>query len=146
MEIGAYKGKSAAWLIEATETRADHPPVVSIDPHAQYDTWDEFSATVAEFKLEKRGLEICRAQSHEVGVKWDRPISLLWIDGSHEYEDVVNDIEDFVPHVVPGGWVVFDDAASDDFGIDPALESSMFNREEFKFLGYLKHFAIFQRR
>src|SRR5437870_4917333 len=33
IEIGAYQGKSTAWLVEAAQRRPDRPVVVSIDPH-----------------------------------------------------------------------------------------------------------------
>ena len=59
VEIGSFKGRSAAWLIEAAERRPDRLKVVSIDPH-QGGTWDEFCATLAQFKLEQRGLEVQR--------------------------------------------------------------------------------------
>ncbi|MFO0946672.1 MAG: class I SAM-dependent methyltransferase [Planctomycetota bacterium] len=145
VEIGAFKGKSTAWIVEGATLRDQVMPVVSIDPH-QRDTWNSFCDTVLRFQLERRGLEVRRAMSHVVGAQWNRPISLLWIDGSHEYEDVVHDIEDFVPHVVAGGWVVFDDAAGEPFpGVSKAIAERMALRPGFESFGLLKHFAIFRR-
>src|SRR5919198_4029849 len=37
------------------------------------------------------------------------PIELLFVDGSHEYELVLEDFEKWVPKVVDGGWVAFHD-------------------------------------
>ena len=40
---------------------------------------------------------------------FDEPIELLFVDGSHEYELVLEDFERWVPKVVDGGWVAFHD-------------------------------------
>jgi predicted O-methyltransferase YrrM len=36
-------------------------------------------------------------------------IRLLFVDGSHDYEEVKADIDAWLPRVIPGGVVVFDD-------------------------------------
>lgn len=145
VEIGAFKGKSTAWIVEGASLRNQITTLVSIDPH-QRDTWNTFCDTVLQFQLERRGLEVRRAMSHVVGAQWNRPISMLWIDGSHEYEDVIRDIEDFVPHVIPGGWIVFDDADGEQFpGVARAIAERMALRPGFESFGLLKHFAIYRR-
>ena len=40
---------------------------------------------------------------------YEGAIGLLHIDGNHEYDHVVADVRDWVPHVKPGGWIIFDD-------------------------------------
>ncbi len=50
-----------------------------------------------------------RGRSWEVGRKWNTPINMLFIDGSHQHDDVLTDFELFYPHVVPGGVVAFHD-------------------------------------
>lgn len=145
VEIGAYKGRSTAWLIEASQRLPHQPKVVSIDPHMR-DTWEPFSKVVRDFHLEERGLEIQRTFSSDAGACWNRPIAYLWIDGSHRYEDVLKDIDLFVPHVVPGGYIVFDDAHGGNFpGVEQALKEKMFPREDVIHVGTIKHFEIFKR-
>ena len=109
VEIGAYKGRSTAWLVEAAQFRRDRPAVISIDPHLA-DSWPTFQDVVRRVHLRERGLEVHRAFSRDIGKAWTRPISMLWVDGGHTYEDVADDIALFTPHVIAGGWVVFDDA------------------------------------
>jgi predicted O-methyltransferase YrrM len=152
VEIGAFKGRTTAWLVEAAEHRPSRTAVVSIDPHLGMghwhpaSTWDEFQQTVERFDLQGRGLEVRRATSAQVAASWLRPISFLWIDGSHDYEDVAGDIDGFVPHVLPGGWVVFDDAATGEFpGVWQAIQDRMLTRTSFAHLGLLRHLAIFRR-
>lgn len=36
-------------------------------------------------------------------------IAILHIDGNHRYEDVMLDIDNWVPNVMPGGWILLDD-------------------------------------
>ena len=40
---------------------------------------------------------------------FDEPIELLFVDGSHEYDLVLEDFEKWVPKVVDGGWIAFHD-------------------------------------
>jgi len=47
--------------------------------------------------------------SSEVAATWSLPIDLLFIDGSHVYEDALADFDNFYPHVVPGGIVAMHD-------------------------------------
>jgi predicted O-methyltransferase YrrM len=145
LEIGAYKGRSTAWLVEAAQLCPEKPAVVSIDPHHRK-TWESFQQIVEQFRLRERGLEVFRAYSHDVGRTWNRPVSLLWVDGSHEYEDVLRDIILFTPHVVLGGWVVFDDARGGKFpGVERAIAERMTWSRGFIHVGAVKHFELFRR-
>jgi hypothetical protein len=36
-------------------------------------------------------------------------IACLHIDGNHDFAHVTQDIEDWVPRVIPGGWIIIDD-------------------------------------
>ena len=121
LEIGAWKGRITAWLVEAAERRPERPPVISIDPHAR-ESWADFCRTVEEFRLAERGLQVIRERSRDAARGWSCPISMLWIDGSHEYDDVARDIADYAPHVVAGGYVAFDDSVGGAFpGVERAI-------------------------
>ncbi len=144
LEIGAFKGKSATMLVESAVHRKDKPTVVSVDPHEK--TWDEFNKTCDRFKLKERGLEVHRCFSHELGINWTRPISFLWVDGGHEYEDVRQDIVDFIPHVMVGGWIAFDDANNGTFpGVERAITEWSSASGDFKRVSVIKNFQIFKR-
>ena len=59
-----------------------------------------------------------RATSSQAAATLPRdPIRLLFIDGLHTYEGVAADIADWVPRVVPGGIIVFDDYMNHDPGV-----------------------------
>ena len=145
VEIGALHGRVTAWLVEAAELRPDRPAVHSIDPH-QLGTWDEFNATVKAFRLTERSLRIHRADSSVFGHTWSEPISCLWIDGAHEYDDVRQDIANFAPHVIAGGTVAFDDAAGGLFpGVERAISEWESHTAAFRRVATLRNVTVFQR-
>lgn len=116
VEIGSYRGKSACYIASAMP---DDAHLWCIDP------WDDsdnnrygFVFTDENFRLfcnnvRACGLESCvtpiRKLSSEVARVWEKPISLLYIDGGHEHEEVLGDIDGFLPHMVSGGVILFDD-------------------------------------
>jgi hypothetical protein len=39
---------------------------------------------------------------------WERPVSLIFVDGDHSYEGVLRDTR-WIDHLLPGGLVIFHD-------------------------------------
>lgn len=143
VEIGAFKGKSTAWLAEAA--RKSGQPLISIDPHLQ-GTFDDFRQTVERFNLCDVAT-LHRALSHEIGRNWSQPIAFLWVDGGHDYDIVRQDIDDFAPHLLPGGYAAFDDVNPQTFpGVVQALNETLHNDESFVYEGIIGTIAIFRRR
>ena len=106
VEIGSWKGKSTVCLGLGSLEGAS-VPVYSVDPHADY-RFGDFKANV-----ERAGIaELVRpiaSLSQPAADDFDEPIELLFVDGSHEYDLVLEDFEKWVPKVVDGGWVAFHD-------------------------------------
>jgi hypothetical protein len=48
-------------------------------------------------------------RSQEIAQIWAAPIHMLFIDGSHQFKDVMSDFANFYPHVVPNGIVALHD-------------------------------------
>lgn len=118
VEIGSFKGRSTACL--GLGARRKGTKIFAIDTFAgngkdftrgdQYLEKQYFDQFVNNMK--KAGLKNVipiRGFSHEIGRAWKLPIDLLFIDGSHLYEDVKLDFELFFPYVKPGGLVLFHD-------------------------------------
>jgi MMP 1-O-methyltransferase len=106
VEIGSWKGKSTVCL--GLGSRAGNSvPVYAVDPHADY-RFGDFKTNV-----ERAGIaELVRpvaSLSQAAADGFDDPIELLFVDGSHEYDLVLEDFEKWVPKVVDGGWVAFHD-------------------------------------
>jgi predicted O-methyltransferase YrrM len=106
VEIGSWKGKSTVCLGLGSKAGASLP-IYSIDPHAAY-RFGEFQAS-----LDRAGIadlvHAVRSFSQRAADDFHEPIELLFVDGSHEYELVLEDFEMWVPKVVDGGWVAFHD-------------------------------------
>ncbi len=117
VEVGSFKGRSTCCL--AFGCRGTRKRVFSVDTFNGNDSdfsargfLQEFSANVSRCALSEYVQPVVGV-SHEVARSWSKPINLLFIDASHEYEDVLADFEGFFPHVVPGGTVAFHDVCED---------------------------------
>lgn len=115
VEIGSYKGRSTCSL--ALGCKGTRKRVYAIDafdggpdlPRA--DSFEAFSKNI-----EKCGVgEFVKpliGTSAQFATHWTEPIHLLFVDGSHKYEDVLADFHGFFPHVVRGGIIAFHDVES----------------------------------
>ena len=118
VEIGSWKGKSTVCLALGSMA-GSKGKVFAVDPHQG--TYDSFSGQYTALNTEPMFREnIKRAQaddivtplvmkSEEAAKKWTDPISLLWIDGAHDYENVNLDFTLWEPHLIPGGVICFHD-------------------------------------
>lgn len=114
LEIGAYKGKSTCCLAYGCVGTDKH--VYSIDTFKGNEA--DFIRSGSFFKEWGDNVKTCGLSEYVTPLvgfsskfynSWDRPIHLLFIDGSHEYEDVLGDFDNFYPHVVDKGIVAFHD-------------------------------------
>lgn len=118
VEIGSYEGRSTVALASVTALLAPSVRVHAIDPHegevGAADLGVEHTpATLARFRenLLRTGIAkqvvICRRRSYETD--WKEPISLLLVDGLHDYENCARDFHHFQPYLAIGGLVAFHD-------------------------------------
>jgi len=106
VEIGSWKGKSTICLgLGARVGEADR--IFAIDPHADY-RFGDFKANVERAGIADLVTPIPSLSQAAAG-GFDEPIELLFVDGSHEYDLVLEDFEQWVPKVIEGGWVAFHD-------------------------------------
>lgn len=125
VEIGSYRGKSAIALATGASLRAGtRPTVYSIEPHADFvgvyggrfgpiDRAAYYQAMLDSGCAEH--VALVNLPSVSASKAWDLPIGLLFVDGDHRLEGVKNDAEAWLPFVVVGGIVAFDDA------LDPTI-------------------------
>ena len=112
VEIGSFKGRSTCCL--ALGCRGSRRRVFGIDT---FDGGPDLPRTssLADLRcnLERCGVsayvEPIVERSVAVARTWRKPIHLLFIDGSHSYEDVLADFLGFFPYVVSGGIVALHD-------------------------------------
>ena len=116
--------------------------VTAIDPHTgdrqhlerlgldELPTWDLFRYFVRSLDTDRR-IEMVRATSMEAAGAWTGgEIDLLYIDGWHAYDAVLEDGEQWLPRLADAGIVVFDDYGSyaDDVAraVDDLAEAGLF--------------------
>lgn len=118
VEIGAYKGRSTTCLGLGSRNSPYAPKIISIDPFTgskehrvdgvPIDTWNEYRDNV-----EANGLfdvvNPMQMTSKEARDKFHSKIDLLFIDGSHEYEDVKYDFLAWRKLVHRGGHIAIHD-------------------------------------
>ena len=132
LEIGSYCGKSAVYL--GTACKENGSVLFSLDHHTgseeqqpgeeyfdpelldqetgKIDTLRFFRKTIAEFDLEDTVIPIV-GRSEIVGRTWQTPLNLIFIDGSHAYESVLNDYKIWAKHLIIGGYLLFHDIFPD---------------------------------
>ncbi|MBA7502779.1 hypothetical protein ES706_01373 [subsurface metagenome] len=118
VEIGSFEGYSTIILAKSLN---GFGCVYAIDPHTgklcdsdeiksslRCDTWTRFNQNIQDTEVFSMVRPI-KLKSEEAVVGWDNPLKLLWIDGSHRYEDVKKDFLLWYPYLLLGGVVVFHD-------------------------------------
>ncbi|HKF14593.1 MAG TPA: class I SAM-dependent methyltransferase [Gaiellaceae bacterium] len=128
VEIGSWKGKSTICL--GLGSRAGSAvKIFAVDPHADY-RHGEFKenierAGIADLVTPVKGF------SQDVVAEFDEPIELLFVDGSHEEEDVRHDFDTWIPKVVDGGIVAFHDTTWHD-GVRKVVADRIYGSRQFK--------------
>ncbi len=117
VEIGSWKGRSTIALALGLADRAG--TVFAIDPHdttavdlvSEYgvaDTFAEFEANLARAGVSSK-VRTMRKTSTEAIDELPRSIDVLFVDGSHRYEDVRADLSRYLPRLAPRSVVAFND-------------------------------------
>lgn len=120
IEIGSYHGKSTVLFASLIKTFFLQATVYAIDAHdGKQGAADQgLQSYPPSFEIFKRNIrdadaadvvEVIRDKSYNV--RWDAPVSLLFIDGLHDYANVKRDFEHFSNWIRPGGYVAFHDYA-----------------------------------
>ncbi len=114
VEIGSYKGRSTCCLAYGCVGTKKRVYAIDTFEGNDADFFERDFFSEFENNIEKCGLSEyvtpLIGKSIEVARTWDKPINLLFIDGSHVYEDVLVDFRNFFTWVVPDGIVALHDA------------------------------------
>jgi predicted O-methyltransferase YrrM len=156
VEIGAYTGRSTAFLARGSAAGRCGLPVLSIDPHgmagAEMGRGGRFAgehvrATYLRNLADVGALphvEAVRALSSRASLPRE-PIGLLWIDGDHSRAAVVEDVRRWAPLVAPGGFIVFDDYGTHHPGVNDVVHRMMKDPQWQDWLAFPKPLAWARR-
>ena len=166
LEIGSYCGKSAYFIGLACKEKKGI--LFSVDHHKgseeqqagqEYfdpDLFDKktnrintlplFENTIKRASLEKFIVPVV-AESSVTGKMWSTPLSMLFIDGGHSFEDVLEDYKTWEKHILKNGFLVIHDIFYDPekggqaprIVYEKAIESGKYKKFAFeKTLGVLR--------
>ncbi|MGI9538610.1 MAG: class I SAM-dependent methyltransferase, partial [Miltoncostaeaceae bacterium] len=129
VEIGSWKGRSTIWLAEGSRAGRG-AVVVAIDPHTGseehradgevVDTFSEFRTNLAMAGVEEV-VRPERAMSVDAAARVDEPVGLLFIDGAHDRDSVLADIDAWFPKLAPHGMIAFHDVTASWPGVARAI-------------------------
>lgn len=120
VEIGSFHGKSTVLMGAVARAYFPEARVYAIDPHegmlgAVDQGIEQVQPSLENFQhnIKRAGLTdtVVLIKDYSYRVLWEEPISLLFIDGLHDYPNVARDFYKFSPYVVPGGLIAFHDYA-----------------------------------
>ena len=129
VEIGSFKGRSTVSLALGTREGASLP-IFAIDPH-RGPSYEEFRENIRRAGVEDQVTQVRQASQEALAAIGDHPIELLFIDGNHTYDMVLQDFALFVPRVVEGGWVAMHDTISSFPGSKRVAEQLMYRSHNF---------------
>jgi predicted O-methyltransferase YrrM len=99
-----------------------NPRYLQRDYLAEFGSLPGFRHNIHMFGVEEWVMCVL-ATSHDAAQTLDTgPIRLLYVDGLHTYDAVKTDIADWVPKLVRGGVVVFDDYFKEGVGVRRAVD------------------------
>ena len=126
VEVGSYCGRSTVVFGSTLKMLRSPGRVYAVDPHdgvvgaldsglrAGPSTLPRFERNIADARVQD---VVTTIQQRSFDVQWDQPISLLFIDGLHDYANVARDFYHFEGNVVPGGYIAFHDYADYYIGV-----------------------------
>jgi len=149
VEVGSYCGRSTVVFGSVLKAAGLDARVHAVDPHdgivgaldqglrAGPSTLERFERNITDAGLRD---VVVTVQQRPYDVRWEQPISLLFIDGLHDYANVARDFFNFEASVVPGGSVAFHDCADYYPGVKAFVNELLRTRryEEVAHVGSLK--------
>lgn len=111
VEIGCWKGRSSKFL----SLCAPESTIYSIDPcegkhiHAVKGVGYDVRPELFENMVNTKNWELLMTTSLDASKLWDKPIDVLFIDGMHDYDNVLLDSRLWIKHLKKSGVVIYHD-------------------------------------
>ena len=108
VEIGSLRGRSTLCLAAGASLRPE-TRVFTVDPHV-YGTHEELLENLEHFDALDIVEPIC-APSTTAAESWTAGLRVLFVDGDHREAAVDADLDAWLPHLMPGGFLLLHDSA-----------------------------------
>ncbi len=110
IEIGSYRGSSAAIQSMGLRGVASDSLLISIDPHADMPyNREQVRLALREIGEEDRLVQFSCVSERAAKFLRRGCASMIFVDGEHGYEQVVADFHNYVDLLAPGGCMLFHD-------------------------------------
>lgn len=147
VEIGSHHGRSTVFLASAKSPKVS---MLAVDPFDNPrwgggpESWTVFHSTLERFSLTER-VEAFRDISAVAAREWSgEPVGLLFVDGAHDRQSVLADVDGWERFVAPGGLVIFHDAFSS-IGVTQALTERHLVSRQFQYVGSERTLVAFRK-
>lgn len=148
VEIGSYEGKSTICLAQGSRL-VSKEKVYAVD-NFQGDKYvgenpemfENFIKNLKELDV-KALVQPIKSDSARAAKGFHKPTRLLFIDASHDYEDVKRDFSSWFPHVSKGGIVALHDTTYFE-GVQRVVEE-LKGSDKVKYLGTVISLGIFEK-
>lgn len=138
LEIGSFLGKSTFWLAKGVKDR-NGDQIICVDTfkgsieHQDTlkgaSTFETFKNNLIQAKVFDTVIPIMMS-SEEAFKSVEIRLGLLFIDGSHEYDDARNDLLNWEQYLVKGGIVILHDSCGQWAGPTRVAEELILGRED----------------
>lgn len=105
VEIGTFWGGSTAVI---SKSLPQDVYLTTIDPYLE--SFFFLAKTTVKNTGNIRKVRFIKDYSFNIAKRWNKDIDFLFIDGSHKYEDVKKDFEDWAKFLIKGGYILFHDS------------------------------------
>jgi predicted O-methyltransferase YrrM len=132
VEIGSFKGRSTICLGLGSRAGAG-AMIYAIDPgHRGPRRSEEFAANVARAVVSDLVIPIAATSDEAYRTFEPEQIELLFIDGSHDYPQVMMDFAQWTSRLVDGGMLVMHDTTAASPGSKKVAEDSMYRSRQYR--------------
>lgn len=160
VDIGTFKGGSAICLALGVQAAQGTETIYTIDRFEQNSLFPEthlwgtnghvykaFQKNIEKFKVANM-IQSVIADCYDVAKDWQKPIKLLFYDGSVMYENVKLDIEAWHPFIVEEGLMIFHDYSDYQMyngNLKKAVDEFVSENKEFKVINRFGETVVLKR-
>lgn len=108
VEIGTLFGRSAIALAVAVKSRPGGGRVFAVDPH-ELCSEEIFRKNVSDRELDDIIEPVLLRSDAARGIVTDDSVHVMFIDGAHDYESVLKDLDDWLPALADNSVVALND-------------------------------------